>query len=60
MRDALAAGWEQEDGRRRHKLLYGGLWMALDFQTWHTLVRQQGFDDDEVGELMVDMVRCLI
>jgi AcrR family transcriptional regulator len=57
MRDALAAGWEQGDGQR-HKQLYGALWMALEFQTWRTLVRQQGFEDDEVIELMVGMVRC--
>jgi AcrR family transcriptional regulator len=60
MRDALAAGWEERGGQLRHKLLYGGLWMALEFQTWHTLVRQQGFDDDESIELMVGMVRCLM
>jgi len=60
MRDALAAGWEQGDGQRRQKLFYGGLWMALEFQTWHELVRQQGFGDDEVRELMVGMVRCLM
>ena len=59
MRDVLAAGWEQGNGQR-HKLLYGALWMALEFQTWHTLVRQQGFDDDESIELMVSMVRCLM
>jgi hypothetical protein len=60
MRDALAAGWEEGDGQR-HKLLYGALWMSLDFQTWHTLVRQQGlFEDDEVIELVVRMVRCLM
>ena len=57
MRDALAAGWEHGDGQR-HKLLYGALWMSLEFQTWHTLVRQQAFEDDEVIELMVDMVQC--
>ncbi len=57
MRDALAAGWEERDVQR-HKLLYGALWMGLDFQTWHTLVRQQGFEDEEVIELMVGMVRC--
>jgi AcrR family transcriptional regulator len=59
MRNVLAAGWEQGDGQR-HKLLYGALWMGLDFQTWHTLVRQQGFEDEEVIELMVGMVRCLM
>ena len=61
MRDVLAAGWEeQRGGQLRHKLLYGGLWMALEFQTWHTLVMQQGFEDNEVTELMVGMVRCLM
>ena len=58
MRHVLAAGWEREDGKR-HKLLYGALWTALEFQTWHTLARRQGFEDEEVIELMVGMVRCL-
>ena len=59
MRDVLAAGWEQGDGQR-HKLLCGALWMGLEFQTWRALVRQQGFKDEEVIELMVGMVRCLM
>ena len=58
MRDALAAGWEQGDGQL-HKLLYGTLWLSLEFQTWHALVRQQGFEDEEIIELMVGMVQCL-
>jgi AcrR family transcriptional regulator len=57
MRDALAAGWEQGDGQR-HELLYGALWMALEFQTWRTLVREEGLGDEQVVELMVRMVRC--
>jgi AcrR family transcriptional regulator len=60
MRNVLAAGWEQGDKRRGKRLLYGALWMALEFQTWHTLARQQGFEDDESIELMVSMVRCLM
>jgi len=60
MRDALATGWELKDGQRRERLLCGALWMALEFQTWHTLARQQGFDDEESIELMVSMVRCLM
>jgi AcrR family transcriptional regulator len=59
MRDALAAGWKQADGQR-DKQLYGALWVALEFQTWRALVRQQGFEDGEVIELMVGMVRCLM
>ncbi len=34
--------------------------MALEFQTWHALVRQQALKDDEAIELMVGMVRCLM
>ena len=60
MRDALAAGWAQGDEGRRGKLLYGALWIGLEFQTWYTLVNQQGFADDEMVELMVGMVRCLM
>ncbi len=59
MRDALAAGRERRDGQR-NKLLYAGLWMALEFQTWHTLARQQGLQDEEIIEVMVAMVRCLV
>ena len=57
MRDVLAAGWEQGDGQH-HRLLYGALWVALEFQTWRALVRQQGLEDDEIIELMVRMLRC--
>ena len=57
MHDTLVAGWEA-GGDQRHKLLVGALWLALDFQTWRTLVRQQGFEDEEAIELMVRMVRC--
>ena len=57
---ALAAGWEQGNEQRGKRLLYGALWMSLEFQTWHTLARQQGFDDDESIDLMVSMVRCLM
>ncbi len=59
MRDDLAAGREQENKQRRKRFLYGALWMALEFQTWHTLGRQQGFDDESI-ELMVSMVQCLM
>ena len=57
MRDALAVGWEEGDGQR-HKLLYGALWMALEFQTWRTLVRQGEIGDEQAVELMVKMVWC--
>jgi AcrR family transcriptional regulator len=60
MRDALGAGFLEQGDGQRHKQLYGALWVALEFQTWHTLVREQGFEDEEVIELMVGMVRCLM
>ena len=59
MRDALAAGLGQGEGQH-HKQLCGAMWVALEFQTWRALVRQQGFEDEEVIELMVGMVRCLM
>jgi AcrR family transcriptional regulator len=59
MRDALAAGRDGGDERPRERLLHGALWVALEFQTWQTLVRQQGFEDEESIELMVSIVRCL-
>ena len=58
MRDALAVGWEGGVEQRRKRLLCGGLWVALEFQTWQTLARQQGFDDEESIELMASMIRC--
>jgi AcrR family transcriptional regulator len=60
MCDVLAAGWAPGDGHERRKLLHGALWIALEFQTWHTLARRQGFVDDVIVEMMAGMVRCLI
>ncbi len=60
MRDALGAGFLEKGDAQRHKQLYGALWVALEFQTWRALVRQQGFEDEEVIELMVGTVRCLM
>lgn len=58
MRDILAAGWGAR-GRRR-KLLLAAIAHALDFQTWRSLVRQQGLDDEQAVEIMALMVRCLM
>ena len=60
MRNAIAAGWEGREGQLRHKLLYGRLWVALELQTWHPLVRQRQFRDEQVIELMGGIVRCLM
>ena len=56
MRDILATAWEARDGQRY--LLGAALELALEFQTWRTLVRQGGIGDEQAIELMVKMVRC--
>ncbi len=56
MRYVLATGWGVED--ERLSLLLAALGHALDFQTWHSLVRRQELDDERAVELMVNMVRC--
>lgn len=56
MRYVLATGWEAQD--QQLELLLGALGHALDFQTWRSLARQQGLDDEQAVELMVKMVRC--
>lgn len=57
-RDGLAAAWEVSAPQQR--LLEAALGHALDFQTWRSLVRQQGLDDEQAIELMSSMVRCLV
>ncbi|HEV2122636.1 MAG TPA: helix-turn-helix domain-containing protein [Chloroflexota bacterium] len=56
MRYVLATGWGVED--ECLALLLAALGHALDFQTWRSLVRQQGLNDEQAVELMVKMVRC--
>ncbi len=56
MRYVLATGWGAEDGRLA--LLLAALGHALDFQTWRSLVRQQGLADEQAVEVMAKMVRC--
>lgn len=58
MRAVLAAAWEVS--ARKPRLLEAALGHALDFQTWHSLVRQQGLDDERAIDLMVGMVCCLV
>jgi AcrR family transcriptional regulator len=58
MRDALTDAFEASG--ERHEALLGAIALALDFQTWRTLVRQQELSQDRAVELMVGMVRCLM
>ena len=58
MRDTIADAFEASG--ERHEALLAAIALALDLQTWRTLVRQQGLEDDRAVELMVGMVRCLM
>jgi AcrR family transcriptional regulator len=58
MRDALADAYGASG--ERHEALLGAIALALDFQTWQTLVRQQDLSQDRAAGLMVGMVRCLM
>lgn len=56
MRDVLAVGWGRRGKRRQ--LLLAAIAHALDLRTWHSLVREQGLDEDQAVGLMVCAVRC--
>ena len=58
MRNALGEAFGASS--ERHEALLAVLALALDFQTWRTLVRRQGLDEDRAVEIMVGMVRCLM
>jgi AcrR family transcriptional regulator len=55
MRSALVAGWGARGSRRR--LLDAALGHALDFRTWHSLVRTEGLSDQEAVEVIAAAVR---
>jgi AcrR family transcriptional regulator len=59
MREVLRAGWEVPDGASE-KLLEATIGVALNFQTWRTMVREQRLSDEEAIEVMAGMVRCLM
>ncbi len=58
MRNTIADAFEASG--ERHEALLGAIALALDFQTWRTLVRGQRLSEDRAVELMVGMVRCLM
>lgn len=55
MTEVLAQGWEPV-GQHRHLRVAIGL--AVSFQTWRALVREQGLSDEEAVALMVRLVWC--
>ena len=58
MRDTIAKAFEASG--EQHEALLAAVALALELQTWRTLVVQQGLDDDWAVELMVGMVRCVM
>ena len=60
MREVLCVGWEVPDGASEKKLLGATIGVALDFQTWRTMVREQGLSEEEAIEVMARMVRCCL
>lgn len=58
MKETLALAWHQEEIAGLPELLLGAIGLALNFHTWHTMVREQSLTDEQVIELMVRMVRC--
>lgn len=58
MRDTIAEAFEASG--KRHEELLAAIALALDFQTWRTLVRQQGLGQDRAVGLMVGTARCLV
>jgi AcrR family transcriptional regulator len=60
MREVLCVGWEVPGGASEKRLLGATIGVALDFQTWRTMVREQCLSDEEAIEVMARMVRCLM
>ena len=58
MHRALAMGWKTHNEHSK-PLVLGAIGLALDFQSWRTMTRKQGFTDEQAVRLMVRMVRCL-
>ena len=58
MRDTIADAFEVSG--ERHEALLAAIALALDFQTWHTLVRQHCLADGRAVYLLVGIMRCLM
>jgi hypothetical protein len=57
MKEILATAWEANE-ESPQQLLRGAIGVALDFQTWRTMVREQSLTDEQATAMMVGMVRC--
>lgn len=58
VRDLLASAWEPKNAPCSARI-HAAIGHAISFQTWRSLVREQGLEDAEAIELMASMRRCL-
>lgn len=58
VRDVLAAAWGTQNAPCGTRIR-AAIGHAISFQTWRSLVREQGLEDTEAVELMTSMLRCL-
>jgi len=58
VRDLLASAWGNQNARFTTRIR-AAIGHAINFQTWQSLVREQGLEDAEAVELMASMLRCL-
>jgi AcrR family transcriptional regulator len=61
VRSVLSDGWRirGRDRAKRSALVRAAVGHATEFQTWHSLVRDQSLDDAQAVEAMAVMVSCL-
>ena len=58
IREILVSPWEVSGSSMT--LLRALIGHAMSFQTWRSLVREQGLDDAQIVELMVQVVKCMV
>ncbi|HJQ88619.1 MAG TPA: helix-turn-helix domain-containing protein [Propionibacteriaceae bacterium] len=58
LRDLLARGWSAR-GRQRQRLL-AALALALDFQTWKRLVRDEEVDPEDAVHMMICLIHLCV
>jgi AcrR family transcriptional regulator len=58
IRDVLGANWNTEGGQL--PLLSAAIGHAIAFQTWHSLVQEQGLGNVQAIELMIALIRDIL
>jgi hypothetical protein len=55
--EVLRAGWPAR--KKRERQFQAALRLAIDFQIWRLMVREQGLSPEEAVDTQVRMVSCL-